>query len=274
MHDTKKGRYTEEENERIISALNDGLSKGKHEREIIKELSLELNRGYAGVMSHIRKLRIEMPDRFTAEENGMGKSGGRLNSWTEEEEKLVIDTVNQFSKAGNPLSAAISVLEKKLPRTQGAIYQRIYTLRNKHPELFFKKPLPRPRRRQRLEDWQVKPPLLRTPGEDRTGEQQAQQTTEQALQETAITETFSHMSTVPNYTVYGDYDTEVGLVLKAFENRYGRTDGSTRQKLMRLIQLYGSTRVSIAMFTAPEDKDFPRMMAHFLERHLEKKQSL
>ncbi len=163
MYDTKKGRYTEEENEQIITSLNEGLAQGKNEREIIKELSVKLNRGYAGVMSHIRKLRHEMPDRFTSD-NDLKKSGSRLNSWTEEEEKLVIDTVNQFSKAGNPLSAAISALEKKLSRTQGAIYQRIYTLRNKHPELFFKKPLPRPRRRPRLDDWQVHRSLIRTAG--------------------------------------------------------------------------------------------------------------
>lgn len=270
MYDTKKGRYTEEENEQIITSLNEGLAQGKNEREIIKELSVKLNRGYAGVMSHIRKLRHEMPDRFTSD-NDLKKSGSRLNSWTEEEEKLVIDTVNQFSKAGNPLSAAISALEKKLSRTQGAIYQRIYTLRNKHPELFFKKPLPRPRRRPRLDDWQVHRSLIRTVEAASPESQHAHEAIERGLQEVA-TET----QTIPssrNFSSYSAYDTEEGMVLKAFENRYGRTDGSTRRKLVQLIHRYGSTRVSIAMFTLPEDKEFPTMMAHFLERHLEKKQS-
>src|SRR5699024_6425261 len=122
MLDTKKGKYTHEENERIIQKINDDFAQGIREKETLKELSRELNRGFAGIMSHVRKLRNQFPDRFPAKQKANRSRNDRMNSWTEAEEQLVIETVNRHLEQGKPLSTAISGLERQLKRTQGAIY--------------------------------------------------------------------------------------------------------------------------------------------------------
>ncbi len=160
MFDTKKGKYTDQENERIIQKVNEASEKGIRERVILKELSDELNRGFAGVMSHVRKLRKQYPQKFHSTQLGSSKEQ-RLNSWTEKEEEIVIETVNHFLDRGHPLSAAIAQLEKELNRTQGAIYQRIYTLRRKSPERFNRMPEPRAKHKKQ---WQYQRSLVRNLG--------------------------------------------------------------------------------------------------------------
>lgn len=273
--ETKKGKYTEEENELIIKALNEGLKEGKKEREILKELSEQLKRGYSGVMSHVRKLRSEYPDRFHSLENS-SESGNRLNSWEKEEEELVIRTVNEFLEEGKSLSAAISELEKKLSRTQGAIYQRIYTLRRKHPEKFKHLPAQRPRRRRQLQDWPFHPSLQQV---NQTFPVSSNQHSVKDISGTnqQLTKAFHQMHTY-NQSLLSPSDSrtdnasslteEEELVLKAFEKKYGRPNNEARSKLLSLMRTYGTTRVSVAMFTLTEDKTFPSHIIEFLEKHL------
>ncbi|PTX58287.1 hypothetical protein C8P63_11734 [Melghirimyces profundicolus] len=266
MFDTKKGKYTAQENERIIQKINEGLEQGVREREILKELSAELNRGFAGVMSHVRKLRSQFPEHFKP---GIGSDRGngerRLNSWTEEEENTVIETVNRFLAQGKPLSSAISQLEKELNRTQGAIYQRIYTLRRKTPERFHRTPGPRPRRHS-ISGWQVQRPEIRDLEEIRRRE------LELAGHETAAAAESSGTANLPSKE--GSHSTanlsEEDLVLMAFESQYGKPGPTIRRRLTDLMRKYGHTRVSIALFTLHEDKEFPSVITRFLENHLKR----
>ncbi|TCP60199.1 hypothetical protein EDD57_1812 [Baia soyae] len=227
MYDPKKGKYTEEENTHIIEAINKGSAVGKRDRDLLKQISLDLNRGYAGIMSHVRKLRAENPNRFIHTDGD--PTTFRLNSWDEEEENLVIDTVNRSLKEGKSLSTAIAELESKLSRTQGAIYQRIYTLRRKNPEKFSFIPEQRPRKRRQLQDWQL----------NRATIQKAHPSFEEAL------------------------------ILKTFEDRYGLSTPATKDQLVRLMRQYGCTRVSIALLTLEEDKNFPNIVADFLSSRLQ-----
>ncbi len=263
MFDTKKGKYSEEENERIITALNEELAKGRPEREVIRELANELNRGYAGVVAHVRKLRAERPERFTAVSSG--KTKPRLNSWSAEEEETLIQTVNQFAKEGKPLTAAIDVLKKKLSRTPGAIYQRIYTLRNKYPDKFAHLPKQRPRRRIQP-SWAMQKPVIRKldvpdwkEGQPDTGRQEASATAE------------VHRETSPGGP---EINTEETLLMKAFEERYGRLNPQAKERMLQLMRRYGCTRVSIALFTLTENKAFPTIVVNFLEEHLKKEKRL
>lgn len=263
MFDTKKGKYSEEENERIITALNEELAKGRPEREVIRELANELNRGYAGIIAHVRKLRAERPERFTAVSAGNPKP--RLNSWSDEEEEILVQTVNQFAKEGKPINAAIEVLKEKLSRTPGAIYQRIYTLRNKYPHKFTHLPKQRPRRRKQP-SWAVQKPVIRkleTPKweEERWNADRGHEEAS-ATAEAEITEEASGIAAM---------NSEEAMLLKAFEERYGRLDLQTKEKMLQLMRRYGCTRVSIALFTLTENKAFPMVVANFLEQHLKKR---
>ncbi|OYD08903.1 hypothetical protein [Paludifilum halophilum] len=263
MFDTKKGKYTDEENERIIRTINKGLEQGMREREILKNLSVELNRGFAGIMSHVRKLRSEFPERFISKGNsGERTPESRLNSWSESEEEVVVERVNQYMDQGRSLSSAIAELEKELHRTQGAIYQRIYTLRRKHPERFTRMPEPRPRRRRKLENWQIQRPVIRDL-DGSSPEALGQKETAASLESSAA------LSEDRENHLESDVSEEE-MVIKAFENRYGRPNSATRRKLLNLMKEYGHTRVSIALFTLPEDKEFPAVITGFLEDYLEK----
>lgn len=271
MIETKKGKYTDEENELIIEAINKGLQEGKREREILKELSEQLKRGYAGIMSHVRKLRAEYPDRFHFSEEAAGEGSNRLNSWEEEEEETVIQTVNQFLEEGKSLSAAIAELEKKLSRTQGAIYQRIYTLRRKYPEKFTHLPAQRPRRRRKFQDWQMYRPAIRNLDDAYYSNPEELSSTAEKQLATAS----DHFHTIHNQS-YGSWPRgnehttpEEEMLIKAFEERYGRPNPDTREKLIQLMRTYGCTRVSIALFTLSEDKAFPTVIAEFLEQRLQ-----
>jgi hypothetical protein len=269
--ETKKGKYTEEENEIIIQAINQGLKEGKKERDILKELSDRLNRGYAGVMSHVRKLRSEFPDRFRSSEDS--DSGMRQGAWEEWEEELVISTVNRFLKDGKSLSAAISELEQKLSRTQGAIYQRIYTLRRKQPEKFDHLPEGRTRRKRKLSEWDLHHPVIRSL-DDSIRPVQHDDWTNMARNQLAVAA--SHLNTADgihpsdqtNNPEHSSASLEEEMLLKAFEERYGRPMAETREKLLSLMRQYGPTHVSIALFTLTEDKAFPGHVAEFLERRL------
>jgi hypothetical protein len=274
MIETKKGKYTDEENDLIIEAINKGLQEGKREREILKELSEQLKRGYAGIMSHVRKLRAEYPDRFHFSEEAAGEGSNRLNSWEEEEEETVIQTVNQFLEEGKSLSAAIAELEKKLSRTQGAIYQRIYTLRRKYPEKFTHLPAQRPRRRRKFQDWQMYRPAIRNLDDAYYSNPEELSSTAEKQLATAS----DHFHSIHNQS-YGSNMTwpqgnehttpEEEMLIKAFEERYGRPNPDTRERLIQLMRTYGCTRVSIALFTLSEDKAFPTVIAEFLEQRLQ-----
>ncbi|GGE19149.1 hypothetical protein GCM10011571_21340 [Marinithermofilum abyssi] len=277
MFDTKKGKYSDEENEQIIQKINEGIEQGRREREILKELSTELNRGFAGIMSHVRKLRNQYPERFASKDNSsIQPPDTRLNSWTDQEEDKVIQLVNQYTDEGKPLSAAIMELEKQLNRTQGAIYQRIYTLRRKYPERFNKMPEPRPRRRRKLEDWQIQRPVIRSldgssPYDEWKGDTNGRSEVAAALEQVNDLRDFSPTAASKNSEPEQEADeTEESMVLKAFESRYGHTNPATRDKLFRLMKRFGHTRVSIALFTLPEDKEFPATVVEFLEKYLEK----
>lgn len=256
MHDTKKGKYTDEENDQIITAINRGLKNGLTEREILKELSIKLNRGYTGIMSHVRKLRSEYTDRFEDSDNY--KTGNqRLNSWEKEEEEIVIETVNSFQKEGKSLSSAISELERRLSRTQGAIYQRIYTLRRKHPERFNHLPAQRPRKRKQITDWQTQRPTIRPITEYSS-----------YSEDNAYQDFFSKDSTTMESSEEKPLSDEEKMLYQAFEDRYGRPHQNLKKKLIQLMRKYGCTRVSIALFTITDDKDFPNFIIHFLEKRL------
>lgn len=275
MIETKKGKYSDEENERIIQSINEGLLAGKREREVLKELAEELKRGYAGIISHARKLRTEYPDRFHVQEEA--GEGSRLNSWEEEEEKLVIDTVNQFLDKGKSLSAAIEELEKKLSRTQGAIYQRIYTLRRKHPDKFSQLPTQRPRRRRKLESWQIHRPVIRSLDEENPNPSSSISADYHSAVEQQLTSAseFLHQLNPPNWLSNSPpLNGEEEMLLKAFEERYGRLNPEMKNKMIHLLRTYGCTRVSIALFTLAEDKQFPTLIIKFLENRLQNQKFL
>jgi hypothetical protein len=273
IFETKKGKYTKEENETIIRAINEGLKEGKREREILKELSIQLKRGYSGIMSHARKLRSEYPDRFHSYED-LGETGNRLNSWSDEEEEIVINTVNQFLEEGKSLSAAIMELEKKLSRTQGAIYQRIYTLRRKHPERFKHLPAQRPSRRRKFNDWKSQHPMIRSLDEAYSIHSNELASTAENQLATAIDHLHNYSSSYDSsLSSYLEEQPSIStleeeMLLKAFEERYGRPSGEARGKLIELMRKFGCTRVSIAIFTLAEDKAFPAHIIEFLERRL------
>ncbi len=263
--DPKKGRYTDEENEIIINSINEGLQQGKREREILRELSEKLNRGYAGIMSHVRKLRSEYPDRFVSSDDS--SSTGRLNSWEPHEEELVIEAVNTYSEEGKPLSATIAELEKKLNRTQGAIYQRIYTLRRKYPEKFKHLPPQRPRRRRKLPDWQVNLPVIHdlndTSAFPNPSPEELSSTVENQLA-TAANHIQSPQASLQNWST-----SEEEMVFKAFEERYGKLSPEGKQKLTQLMRQYGCTHVSITLLTLSDDKDFANIIIDFLTKRLQ-----
>ncbi|MBA4601410.1 hypothetical protein [Thermoactinomyces mirandus] len=223
-------------------------------------------------MSHVRKLRSEYPDRFHCYENSADNSH-RLNSWDPEEEALVINTVNKFLEEGKSLSNAISELEKKLSRTQGAIYQRIYTLRRKQPEKFKHLPVHRPRRRRSLQDWpfnQTSINSLYPVPSNHTGEQisatdQQRLTTEDSIN-TYPQPLISSSNSGSDQMLTAEEEEE--MVLKAFEKKFGRPNNDARSRLIAIMRKYGTTRVSIAMFTLTEDKAFPSHIVDFLERRL------
>ncbi|WP_124727992.1 hypothetical protein [Staphylospora marina] len=267
--ETKKGKYSEEENEIIINAINQGIQEGRKERDILKELSDKLNRGYAGVMSHVRKLRSEFPHRFISSEDSGASS--RQGAWEEWEEELVISTVNRYLKEGKSLSAAISELENKLPRTQGAIYQRIYTLRRKKPEKFEVLPESRPRKRRKLPEWHTRHPVIRSldaPIEEVAGAMDWNRT---AMNQLAVAVEHSRTMMHEQGMTTNQANSEEELLLKAFEERYGRPNPTIREKLLSLMRTYGPTHVSIAMFTLSQDKGFPGVVADYLEKKLERK---
>lgn len=260
MHDTKKGKYTDEENDQIITAINQGLKNGLKEREILKELSIELNRGYTGIMSHVRKLRSEYPDRFDDSDN-YKKGNQRLNSWEKEEEDIVIETVNSFLEKGKSLSSAISELERRLSRTQGAIYQRIYTLRRKHPERFNHLPAQRPRKRKQITDWQTQRPTIRPINEySASSDIKPLATHQNSLSQ--------DQTTSIDFSDEEPLSDEEKMVYQAFEDRYGRPHQNLKKKLIQLMRTYGCTRVSIALLTITDDKEFPNFIIHFLEKRL------
>jgi hypothetical protein len=265
MFDTKKGKYTDEENETIIAAINQGLAQGRRERDILKELADTLNRGYAGIMSHVRKLRAEFPERFLSDNRNGHSPNGRMNSWSEEEEETVIQTVNRYLKEGKSLSSAISTLEKQLSRTQGAIYQRIYTLRRKYPDRFTHLPEQRPRRRRRLQDWQIQRPEIR-PLDNSFSQHEKEIAATHENPVMVKTEEFPF----PHY----EPSSEEQMILKAFEKRFGKPNTATREKLLHLMRKFGCTRVSIALFTITEDKEFPTVVVDFLEQNLEKNRAI
>lgn len=60
------------------------------------------------------------------------------------------------------------------------------------------------------------------------------------------------------------------MVLKAFERRFGKLNNFTRNKLLTLMGKYGHTRVSIALFSIQDDKEFPVAVAEFLEQYLKR----
>lgn len=259
MIDTKKGKYSEEENERIITALNEELAKGRSEREIIRELANELNRGYAGIIAHVRKLRAEHPERFTDVSDENAKP--RLNSWSDEEEEILVQTVNQFAKEGKTITAAINVLKEKLSRTPGAIYQRIYTLRNKYPDKFNDLPKRRPRKRKQP-SWAMQKPVIRKleapiPKKERWNPEVDYEEAS-ATVESGITVDVAEPA----------ISSEEEMLLKAFEKKYGQLNLQAKEKLLELMRNYGCTRVSIALFTLPENKAFPMVVVNFLEQHL------
>lgn len=272
MHDTKKGKYTTEENEIIIDSINRGLKEGRKEREIIKELSERLNRGYSGIMSYVRKLRSEYPDRFYYSNNYEENKKLRLNSWEEAEEELVIKTVNEFSERGEPLSAAIAELEKKLSRTQGAIYQRIYSLRRKYPERFHHLPARRPRK-QRKADWNRKRPIIRPLDEisiqNEVSKQESDHTVNQPLTPTLHPSLATHDQPSLYPSSNEPLSDEEQLVYQTFEKKYGRPNRKLKGKLIQLMRMYGCTKVSVALFTLTEDKSFPNLIIEILEQHLQ-----
>lgn len=269
MYDPKKGKYTEEENNHIIDSINKGLSMGKRERDLLKEIAMDLNRGYAGIMSHVRKLRAENPERFISSDNLNDDQAFRLNSWEENEEKIVIDTVNSFLDEGKSLSAAIAELESKLSRTQGAIYQRIYTLRRKNPEKFSFIPQQRPRRRKKLQEWQMNRPVIRNLEDSYTYNTFNDNSfTEPSLAQHSVMKVNGHTHSSWN-PVVEPVNSEESLILKTFEERYGRPNVEARDQLVLLMRQYGCTRVSIALLTLADDKNFPNVVTDFLSKRLQ-----
>lgn len=278
IFETKKGKYTEEENEKIIQMMNEGLKAGKREREILKEISDELKRGYAGIMSHVRKLRSEYPERFYVTDDAQDAST-RLNSWNEKEEELVIQTVNQFLEEGKSLSQAISKLGKELSRTEGAIYQRIYTLRRKHPEKFTHLPAQRPRRRRKIQDWQIHHQTIR-PLDEAYIRSHSHKSLSDVINKTAenqlatAMDEFQRFSPVPTFNQREPLTQEEQLLLSAFEKRFGSPQEPARGKLITLMRSFGCPRVSFVLFTLSEDQSFPTQIVHFLEQRLKQQHYL
>lgn len=247
--DPKKGKYSHEENETIIRLVNEGIEKGERERETIKKIAEKLNRGYAGIMSHVRKLKNEHSDRFlTVPSNN--DNAARLNSWTEAEEEVVIETVNEHLAAGKSLSTAITALEEKLSRTQGAIYQRIYTLRRKQPDRFSYLPAERPRRKRKPE-WQTNRPIIRNLDRSKPTFEQPQPLTELTPLNASL-------------------QTEEEMIYKAFETRYGKLTREAKETLNQLLRQYGGTHVSITLFTLNEDKAFATVIIDFLAKKIQR----
>lgn len=278
IFETKKGKYTEEENEKIIQMINEGLKAGKREREILKEIADELKRGYAGVMSHVRKLRAEYPERFYVTNDSQDASS-RLNSWNEEEEELVIKTVNQFLKEGKSLSEAITSLGKKLSRTEGAIYQRIYTLRRKYPEKFTHLPAPRQRRRRKIQDWQIHQQTIRPLDEAYSPSYSQKSLSAEVLNKTAENQLASAMDELQRFSPIPSYNREPltkeeKLLLSAFEKKFGSPQEPARGKLITLMRSFGCPRVSFVLFTLSEDQSFSTQIIHFLEQRLKQQHYL
>lgn len=265
MHDTKKGKYTDEENEMIIDALNNGLKEGRNEREILRELSQRLNRGYSGIMSYVRKLRSEYPDRFHYSNNYDKR---RLNSWEKSEEELVIQVVNEFSQRGEPLSSAIAELGQRLSRTQGAIYQRIYSLRRKYPERFHYLPTKRSHQKRKLPHLNGKHPTIR-PIDELTTQAEVEISKEEPKREAVLLKTDVQPSFHSSSSLDDFISEEERLVYKAFEKKYGRPDQQSKKKFIQLMRTYGCTQVSIGLFTLTDDKLFPNLIIGFLEKRLQ-----
>lgn len=268
MYDPKKGKYTEDENNHIIHSINNGIANGKREREILREIANDLNRGYAGIMSHVRKLRQEYPERFISSDNYNTDQASRLNSWEPNEEEIVIDTVNRFLEEGKSLSAAIVELETLLSRTQGAIYQRIYTLRRKNPDRFKFLPQQRPRRRRKISEWQMTRPIIRNledsypfSFDDRMGESHSLSTSQPGMGMSSSAPWNSSMHEAPT--------SEESMIIQAFEERYGRPNQEAKGQLIYLMRQFGCTRVSIALLTLADDKEFPNVIANFLSHRLQ-----
>jgi hypothetical protein len=257
--DPKKGKYSIEENEKIIELVNEGIKNGERERDTIKVIADTLNRGYAGIMSHVRKLKAEQPSRFEVIDQLYKDNAARLNSWTEAEEDIVIDTVNKHLSEGKSLSTAISSLEEKLSRTQGAIYQRIYTLRRKQPDRFAHLPAERPRKKRKLPEWQTNRPVIRNL--DRT------ETTNEQFQIPSLSPIWN-TNTNPNQE--SPSQTEEAMIYQAFESRYGRLTGEAKEKLNHLMRQFGGTRVSISLLTLSDDKAFPSIIADFLAMKMQR----
>ncbi|MBD1370974.1 hypothetical protein IC620_01175 [Hazenella sp. IB182357] len=255
MIDTKKGKYSEEENTYIIDTINQSMQAGLRERDTIKGIADKLNRGYAGVMSHIRKLKLERPDLFLKQTDK-----DRSNSWDDSEEKVVIEIVNQYLNENRPLAEAIREIEDKLQRTSGAIYQRIYTLRKKSPNLFSKLPSQRPRRKRTIPDWEINPPTIRS--------------IDEAYQQVNAELEHSFLENNPELSPNLEISLEQKMVLKAFEDRYGKPNTIAQDKLLNLMRVFGCTRVTIALFTLPTDKTFPNVITDFLELHLQNRNFL
>lgn len=262
MYDPKKGKYSEQEDEYIITTLVSAAKDGRQEREVIKEISEHLNRGYAGVMSHVRKLKELYPERFPKLDSADGGSGKRINSWEKHEEELLIKTVNKTLQENKPLSVAIKILEKELNRTQGAIYQRIYNLRRKTPEKFTHLPAQRPRRSRKLSEWQVERPVIRNLDENTNLISSLQPQPKPTDTSTFPANQYRSSSEL--------LDQESMMVLKVFEERYGRLNSAAREMLSDMIQKYGSTQVSITLLTLQEDRNFPQLVLHFLQEKLQK----
>jgi hypothetical protein len=256
--DPKKGKYSIEENEKIIELVNEGLKKGERERDTIKEIANTLNRGYAGIMSHVRKLKAEQPERFEVVDQMYKDNAARLNSWTEAEEDIVIDTVNSHLSEGRSLSAAISSLEEKLSRTQGAIYQRIYTLRRKQPDRFAHLPAERPRKKRKLPEWQTNRPVIRNL--DRTD----------TISDSYQMPSLSPIWNTTNTNQEAPSQNEEAIIYRVFESRYGRLTSEAKEKLNLLVRQYGGTRVSVSLLTLSEDKAFPSIIADFLAMKMQK----
>lgn len=259
MYDTKKGKYSPQEEEYILSALQKGIENGQKEREILKEIAEHLNRGYAGIMSHVRKLKTQNPEKFPEQIINKENQNKRLNSWEIHEEELLINTVNQYMEENKSLSLAIQELEKKLNRTQGAIYQRIYTLRRKSPEKFTQLPAQRPRRRRKIPEWQVNRPTIRNLDDN--------------LMPNISSLNAKPLSNYPNLYWNSHHDPESqeeAMVYQVFEERFGKLTPTSKNILADLMRQYGCTRVSISLLTLQEEKDFSQLILEFLQKKLQK----
>ncbi|WP_044642238.1 hypothetical protein [Risungbinella massiliensis] len=264
MYDPKKGKYSSEEDAYIIQQINASVEKGGNERAVMKEISEHLNRGFAGIMSHVRKLRTQYPDKFIVPESDGEDGAKRLNSWDEKEEELLIETVNETLKENKSLSVAIQTLEKSLNRTQGAIYQRIYTLRRKYPDKFTHLPTQRPRRPRKLPEWQFQRPVIRNLDENFS--QPIPSLNPQPFPSNSL----NYYSNMNWNLEESESIQEEQMVYQAYEERYGRLPLSGREKLTELMRQYGCTRVSISLLTLHEESEFSPLILELLHRKLQK----